>query len=149
MPMNDQTSKTVIHYFDDITEGMSAEYSKIIVEKDVISFAEVTGDKNPIHLDVDYAANSIFGQRVAHGMLVAGLISAVFGCNFPGTGWIYVNQLLQFKNPVFIGEKITVIVTANKLISRKQMVEFNIIVSVEEKTVITGVATLMSPRRPC
>jgi acyl dehydratase len=51
--MNDQTSKTVIHYFDDITEGMSAEYSKIIVEKDVISFAEVTGDKKPIHLDVD------------------------------------------------------------------------------------------------
>ena len=82
-------------------------------------------------------------------MLVAGLISAVFGCNFPGTGWIYVNQLLQFKNPVFIGEKVTVIVTAKKLISMKQMVEFDLIVSVEEKTVITGVATLMSPRRPC
>jgi 3-hydroxybutyryl-CoA dehydratase len=127
---------------------MSAESSKIIGEKDIIAFAEVTGDKNPIHLDAGYAAGSIFGQRIGHGMLVAGFISAVFGCNFPGTGWIYVSQSLQFRNPVFIGERVTAAVTAAKLIPRNQLVEFDIIAWVKKKKVITGVATLKSPTRP-
>ena len=136
-----------IRYFDEISEGMSAETSRIIGEKDIIAFAEVTGDKNPIHLDVEYAAGSIFGQRIGHGMLVAGLISAVFGCHFPGNGWVYVNQSLQFRNPVFIGERVTTKVTAKKLIFTKQLVEFDIVASVEKKKIITGVATLMSPKR--
>ena len=146
--MNNQTSKTGIRYFDEITEGMSAQVSEIILEKDVISFAELTGDKNPIHLDIEHAANSIFGQRVVHGMFVASLISAVFGCNFPGNGWIYVDQSLQFKQPVFIGEKISIIVIAKKLVASKQMVEFEIFAKVEEKNVITGEATLLAPERP-
>jgi 3-hydroxybutyryl-CoA dehydratase len=145
--MEEKIYRPVIRYFDEITEGMSAKVSKIISEKDVISFAEVTGDNNPIHLDFDYAADAIFGQRVVHGMLVAGCISAVFGCNFPGVGWIYVNQSLQFKKPVFIDEEIKIAVKVRKLIHKKQMVEFNITTKVEEKTVITGEATLMSPRR--
>jgi 3-hydroxybutyryl-CoA dehydratase len=134
-------------YFNDISKGMSGTDSKIISERDVVTFAEITGDRNPIHVDADYARDSIFGRRVSHGMLVAGLISAVFGCKFPGKGWIYVNQALQFQNPVFIGEMVTATVIAKKLISHKQMVEFDIIASVEEKCVVTGVATLMSPKR--
>ena len=147
MIKNDQKSIKGIRYFDEISEGMSAEISRIIGEEDIVAFAEVTGDKNPIHLDVEYAASSIFGQRICHGMLVAGLVSAVFGCHFPGNGWVYVNQSLQFRNPVFIGEEVTTTVTAKKLIYRKQLVEFDITASVEEKRIITGVATLMSPKR--
>ena len=139
---------SAIRYFDDISKGMSATVSNTINERDVVAFAEITGDKNPIHLDTDYARASIFGQRVSHGMLVAGLISAVFGCKFPGKGWIYVNQSLQFKNPVFIGEMVTTTVIAKKLIPKKQIVEFDIVASVEEKYVVTGVATLMAPKRP-
>ena len=139
---------SAIRYFDDISKGMSATVSNIINERDVVAFAEITGDKNPIHLDADYARASIFGQRVSHGMLVAGLISAVFGCKFPGKGWIYVNQSLQFKKPVFIGEMVTTTVIAKKLIPKKQIVEFDIVASVEEKYVVTGVATLMAPKRP-
>ena len=147
MTKNDQKSIKDIRYFDEISEGMSAEISRIICEKDIIAFADVTGDLNPIHLDVEYAAGSIFGQRIGHGMLVAGLISAVFGCHFPGNGWVYVNQSLQFRGPVFIGEEVTITVTVKKLIFRKQLVEFGIIASVEKKKIITGVATLMSPKR--
>ena len=135
-------------YYNDISKGMSATETKIISELDVATFAEITGDSNPIHIDADYARDSIFGQRVSHGMLVAGLISAVFGCKFPGKVCIYVNQSLQFQNPVFIGEMVTVTVIAKELISDKQMVEFDIIESVQEKYVVTGVATLMSPERP-
>ena len=105
-------------------------------------------DARFVHIDADYARDSIFGQRVSHGMLVAGLISAVFGCKFPGKGWIYINQSLQFQNPVFIRERLTTTVIAKKLIPHKQMVEFDIIVSVKEKCVVTGVATLMSPESP-
>ena len=147
MTKNDQKSIKGIRYFDEISEGMSAEISRIIGEEDIVAFAEVTGDKNPIRLDVEYAASSIFGQRICHGMLVAGLISAVFGCHFPGNGWVYVNQSLQFRGPVFIGEEVTITVTVKKLIFRKQLVEFGIIASVEKKKIITGVATLMSPKR--
>jgi 3-hydroxybutyryl-CoA dehydratase len=147
MTKNEQKSIKGIRYFDEISEGMSAKISRIIGEEDIVAFAEVTGDKNPIHLDVEYAASSIFGQRICHGMLVAGLISAVFGCHFPGNGWVYVNQSLQFRGPVFIGEEVTITVTVKKLIFRKQLVEFGIIASVEKKKIITGVATLMSPKR--
>jgi len=148
MTKANQESISGIRYFDDISKGMSATVSNTINERDVVAFAEITGDKNPIHLDTDYARASIFGQRVSHGMLVAGLISAVFGCKFPGKGWIYVNQSLQFKNPVFIGEMVTTTVIAKKLIPKKQIVEFDIVASVEEKYVVTGVATLMAPKRP-
>ena len=146
--MNDQSTAPVVRYFDEISEGMSGEFSKTVTEQDVTTFAEVTGDKNPIHLDADYAASSIFGQRIAHGMLAAGYISAVFGYNFPGPGWIYVNQTLQFKAPVFFGDTMTAVVTATKLIPKKQMIEFDTIVSVGDKVVVEGVATLMSPKRP-
>ena len=148
MTKANQEPRSNTRYFNDISKGMSATDTKIISERDVVTFAEITGDRNPIHIDADYARDSIFGQRVSHGMLVAGLISAVFGCKFPGKGWIYINQSLQFQNPVFIGERVTTTVIAKKLIPHKQMVEFDIIVSVKEKCVVTGVATLMSPESP-
>jgi 3-hydroxybutyryl-CoA dehydratase len=146
--MNDQSTAPSVRYFGEITQGMSGEFSKTISEEDVIKFADVTGDKNPIHLDEDYAATTIFGQRISHGMLVAGFISAVFGYNFPGPGWIYISQNLKFKAPVFLGDTATAVVTATNLIPEKQMIEFDTVVSVGDKVVIQGTATLMSPKRP-
>jgi 3-hydroxybutyryl-CoA dehydratase len=90
--------------------GQRASLSKIIREDDIELFAQVTGDVNPLHLDTEFAARSRFGQKVAHGLLTAGLISAVIGNKLPGPGTIYLNQTLNFRRPVFIGDKITAIV---------------------------------------
>ena len=81
-------------------------------------------------------------------MLVAGFISAVFGYNFPGPGWIYISQNLKFKAPVFLGDTATAVVTATNLIPEKQMIEFDTVALVGDKVVIQGTATLMSPKRP-
>jgi len=137
--------KPVIRYFDEINEGMSGEISKVVTEKDISAYADLTGDKNLLHIDADYAKGTIFGQRVTHGMLVAGFISAVFGSNFPGPGWIYVNQTLQFRAPVFIAEEVKVNVRVKKLITEKEMVEFGTVASVADRIAITGIATLKAP----
>lgn len=145
--MKNPENLLILRYFDEIKVGMSGELSKLVRNEDLITFANVTGDKNPIHLDPDYAATSIFGQRISHGMLVASFISATFGCNFPGPGWIYINQSLGFKAPVFIGDTATTIVTVSNLIPEKQMVEFDTVILVSNKIVVEGTATLLSPKR--
>jgi len=137
-----------VRYFDEITLGMSGEFKKIVKAEDIKRYAELTGDNNPIHLDADYAKTSIFGQRISHGMLVAGFISSVFGRNFPGPGWIYISQSLQFKAPVFIGDQTTAVVVVEKLIPKKQMVQFKTFVSVGGENVIAGTATLLAPKHP-
>ncbi len=137
-----------LRYFDDIAEGMTGEYSKTVTEEDVIAFAGISGDNNPVHLDEDYAKTSIFGQRISHGMLVAGFISAVFGRVFPGPGWIYVNQNLKFKAPVLLGDTVTTEVKAVKLIDGKDMVELETVCRVGDKVVIDGTATLLAPKKP-
>ena len=92
---------------DDLTLGASAELSKTIAARDVEMFAEVTGDRNPVHLDEAAAARSMFGGRVAHGMLSAGLISAVLAMRLPGPGTVYLGQTLRFTKPVRIGDTVT------------------------------------------
>jgi len=90
-----------------LTPGQKATLTKIITEADVQAFAEASGDKNPVHLDEAYAQTTRFGKRIAHGMLVAGLISAVLGTELPGPGTIYLGQELSFKAPVYIGDTVT------------------------------------------
>lgn len=87
--------------------GMKSEITKKITEEDIIKFSEVSEDKNPIHLNEEYAKKSIFKERIAHGMLSASLISAVLGNKLPGEGSIYLEQNLKFIKPVFIGDMIT------------------------------------------
>lgn len=87
--------------------GMKSEITKKITEEDIIKFSEVSEDKNPIHLNEEYAKRSIFKERIAHGMLSASLISAVLGNKLPGEGSIYLEQNLKFIKPVFIGDIIT------------------------------------------
>jgi 3-hydroxybutyryl-CoA dehydratase len=89
--------------------GDVAEFKKTISDSDVRTFADLTGDQNPLHLDEGYAATTRFGRRIVHGMLVAGLISAVLGQRLPGPGAVYLSQTLKFKAPAFIGDTITAI----------------------------------------
>ncbi|GAC1462477.1 MAG: MaoC family dehydratase [Chloroflexota bacterium] len=88
-------------------EGSTASFTKTITEADVVLFAGLTGDTNPLHIDAEYARQSRFGQRIAHGMLTAGLISTVIGTKLPGPGAIYMRQTLEFMAPVHIGDTVT------------------------------------------
>src|SRR6476661_3344361 len=91
----------------EISVGMSAEMSRTVTSEAIVAFAEATGDFNPVHVDEEAGKASLFGKRIAHGMLGAGLISAVLGMKLPGAGTIYLGQNLSFKKPVFIGDTIT------------------------------------------
>jgi len=93
--------------FEQLAIGQTAQISKTITESDIVLYAAISTDINPSHLDADYAASGPFGGRVAHGMLSAGLISAVLGNKLPGPGTIYLSQTLQFRHPVRIGDTVT------------------------------------------
>lgn len=95
----------------EFNEGDSASFSKTITEADVVLYAGISGDTNPLHLDAEYAATTRFGKRIAHGMLTTGLISAVIGTKLPGPGAIYVSQSLRFTAPVYLGDTITATAT--------------------------------------
>lgn len=133
--------------FEDLAVGMEASISKTVSEQDIITFAEVTGDKNPVHLDAAYAAKTMFKERIAHGMLSAGYISAVFGMELPGPGAIYVSQTLNFKGPVKIGDTVLAKVKVAELIPAKRRARFECQCSVAGKAVLEGEAVLMVPGR--
>lgn len=135
------------HYFDDVVEGMSGEFSKTVSDSDIRAFAEASGDVNPIHLDDAYAKSTMFGSRIAHGILTAGFISAAFGSVFPGPGWIYVDQSLKFRAPVRIGDTVIATVTVTGRIAEKRLVQFATTCTVNGKVVLDGTATLMAPKR--
>ena len=99
----------------ELAPGQSAQVSKTISETDVYLFAGITGDLNPAHINQQYAEETRFGGRIAHGMLSAGLISAVIGMQLPGPGTIYVKQDLKFLSPVRIGDTVTATVTVKEL----------------------------------
>ena len=125
--------------------GMKASTSKTITETDVILFAGVSTDINPVHLDEEAAKKGIFGKRVAHGILVSGLISAVLGNKLPGPGSIYMGQELRFLAPVFIGDTITAEVEITELIPEKSRIKLNTVCTNQDgKVVISGSALIMN-----
>ena len=136
------------YHFEDLEIGMEASFAKTVSEADIVSFAEVTGDKNPVHLDADYAAKSIFKGTIAHGMLTAGYISAVFGMQMPGPGAIYVSQTLNFRAPVRQGDRVVAKVRVMELYPAKRRARFECVCSVDGKAVLEGEAVLMVPSRP-
>ena len=91
--------------------GKVIEYKKTFTEDDVLDFAKISGDNNPIHLDKKYASESIFGQRVVHGILVTSMFSKIFGTIYPGIGGIYLSQFVKYLKPVFINEQVIAKVT--------------------------------------
>ena len=117
-------------------------------EADITAFAEISGDRNPVHLDAEYAATIIFKERIAHGMLSAAYISAVFGMKLPGPGSIYISQTLNFKAPVKIGDTVVTTVKLMELNPEKKRAKFETVCAVNGKPVLQGEAQLMIPTRP-
>lgn len=136
------------YYFEDLELGMEASFAKIVSEADIVGFAEVTGDKNPVHLDAEFAARTMFKQPIAHGMLTASYISAVFGMELPGPGAIYVSQTLNFKGPVRIGDEVVAKVKVAELFPAKRRARFDCVCTVNGKPVLDGEAILMVSARP-
>ncbi len=106
--------------WEDYEIGQSASFTKTITEKDVNQFAEITGDFNPIHVNEEYAKTQMFGQRVAHGALSSGLISAVLGTKLFGPGILYGGQTVKFLKPVFFGDSLTAIGTVKEKFTKKE-----------------------------
>jgi 3-hydroxybutyryl-CoA dehydratase len=134
-------------FLEELSVGQSAQRVRTVGEADIIAFAEVTGDTNPVHLDAGYAATTSFGQRIAHGMLSAGYISAVLGTTLPGPGAIYLSQTLKFKRPVKIGDEVTAEVTVTEINEAKAQVTLATVCKVGGKAVVDGEAVVMVPRK--
>ncbi len=135
-------------YLDEIQPGMTAETAKTITEADILLYAAVSTDTNPVHLNAEVAAASPFGQRIAHGMLSAGLISAVLGTRLPGPGTIYLGQTLRFRAPVKIGDTVTARVEVTAVDAAKKRATLKTECFVAGKLVIEGEAVVMPPARP-
>jgi 3-hydroxybutyryl-CoA dehydratase len=132
---------------EDIAVGMGAEIAKTITEADILLFSAVSTDTNAVHLDEEYGKTTMFGGRIAHGMLSASLLSAVLGTRLPGPGVIYVGQSLRFKAPVRIGDTVHARVTVKEVIAEKCRVVLDTVCTVAGKTVIEGEATVMTTSR--
>ena len=135
------------YFLEDLSVGMSASFSKTLTDADIVMFSGVSGDTNPVHLDEEYAKDTIFEGRISHGMLSAGFISAVLGTKLPGPGCIYISQNLRFKAPVRPSDTVTARVTITEIIPEKSRVILQTLCKVGETTVIDGEATVMVPTR--
>ena len=132
---------------EDLEIGMRRSLTKEITNRDIELFAEVSTDRNPVHLDDAYAQDTIFGGRIAHGMLTAGLISAVIGEQLPGHGSVYLGQSLKFMAPVRPGDMVTADVTVLSIEHAKRRVTLETIASVGKTVVLKGEALVLAPSR--
>ena len=135
-------------YFDELSLGMTETYRKEVKSSDVVGFAEITGDRNPIHLSEHFAAKTPFGSRIAHGLYTAGLISAVIGTRLPGPGAIYLSQTLNFRAPVRIGDIVEASVEVAELNPQGRRVRLVCRCMVGETLVLEGEALVKVPQRP-
>lgn len=134
-------------FFEDLSVGQKASFGKTITEADIVLFAAVTGDTNPMHLNAEYAKDSIFGERIAHGMLAAGLITKVMGTQLPGPGTIYLSQSLRFRKPVRIGDTVTATVEITALNAEKSRATLTTVCTVKGEPVLEGEALVAVPSR--
>ena len=132
---------------EDIEMGMTRYIRKIVTDKDIEQFAEISTDHNPVHLDDDYARDTIFEGRIAHGMLTAGLVSAVIGEQLPGHGSIYMSQNLKFLAPVRPGELVHAEVKVVDIVIDKRRVKLDCRCEVNGKNVLVGEAMVLAPSR--
>ena len=130
---------------DDVAVGMSASYSRTISDADIKSYAVLSGDNNPIHLIDEYASESRFGKRIAHGLMSAGYFSALFGTSLPGTGCVYVSQSLNFRRAVYIGDTVVATITVTSVDRERKRAIFDTVCKVRGKVVIDGVAEIYVP----
>jgi 3-hydroxybutyryl-CoA dehydratase len=126
--------------------GDTASLQKTVTEADVVGFAAISLDDNPVHLDEEYARTTRFGGRIAHGMLAASLVSAVLGTRLPGPGTIYLGQTLSFKGAVRIGDTITATVTVTKVREDKPIATLETVVTNQQgDVVLSGEAVVLAP----
>ncbi len=134
-------------WLEDLEIGMSRMLERKITQNDILLFSIVSGDQNPVHLDEEYAKQSIFGRRIAHGMLTASLISTVIAEQLPGHGTVYLSQTLKFIRPVLPGQLVKTTVLVTHIEYSNQRVTLDCKCKVDEKVVLEGEALVFAPRR--
>jgi len=127
--------------------GDAAEFTKVFSEEDVLLFAGITGDRNPVHTSKEFAEKTRFKKQIAHGLLTAGTISAAIGMKLPGPGCLYLSQTLEFKAPVFPGDEITARVEIVEVISQKRLRMKTSCFNQDKVLVIDGEAIIVPPRQ--
>ncbi len=134
-------------FLEDLAVGMTAVYAKTVTDADIVMFAGISGDTNPVHLDAQFADQTAFKGRIAHGMLAASFISTVLGTRLPGPGCIYLGQNLRFCAPVKIGDTVTARVTIKDVDPDSKRVAFETVCTVGDIVVVDGDALLLVSRR--
>ena len=138
---------TESYFIEDLKPGISASFGKTVTDADIVLFAGISGDTNPVHINQAYAEQTQFKGRIAHGMLSVGFISAVLGTKLPGPGSIYMSQTLRFKAPVKVGDTVTATCTVTEVIPEKRRAVLSTICKVGDTVVIEGEAMVMVPSR--
>jgi 3-hydroxybutyryl-CoA dehydratase len=142
-----KASQMAGYCIEDLRVGMTARYAKTVTEADIVLFAGISGDINPVHLNHEFASETIFEGRIAHGMLSAAFISTVIGTKLPGPGCIYLSQNLRFKAPVRSGDTVQAEATITELIPAKRRVAIKTQCLVGDTVVIDGDALMLVPSR--
>lgn len=132
---------------EQIEVGMQVSYSQTITDADVKAYAGLSGDNNPVHMSDEYAKDSKFKARIAHGLLSGGFFSALFGTRLPGPGCVYISQNLLFKAPVYLQDTVEAVVCVKAVNMRKRTVTFRTYCTVKDKLVIDGEAEIYVPKR--
>ncbi len=136
------------YYLEDLSVGMTSIFAKTVTEADIVLFAGISGDTNPVHINQLFAEGSMFKERIAHGMLSASFISTVVGTRLPGPGCIYINQNLRFRAPVKAGDTVVARATVKEILPERRRVVLATVCTVGETVVIDGEAVMMVANRP-
>ncbi|SDG81812.1 Acyl dehydratase [Pseudomonas flavescens] len=133
--------------YDSLAVGQTATYSRTVEERDILLFAAVSGDHNPVHLDAEYAATTLFRERIAHGMFSGALISAAVACTLPGPGTIYVGQQMSFQKPVRLGDTLTVRLEILEKLPKFRVRIATRVFNQNDELVVDGEAEIIAPRK--
>tara|TARA_Y100000385_G_scaffold272469_1_gene313344 strand:- start:2240 stop:2674 length:435 start_codon:yes stop_codon:yes gene_type:complete len=136
------------YYLEDLQLGMKSSTTSVITGKMIDTFAEITGDNNPIHVNSEFAATTQFGQRIAHGALSASFISAVLGNDLPGPGAVFVELNLRFRKPAFIGDVVTAVAEVSEINLRTGRIKMKCYCEVDGKKICRGDAGVFVSKRP-
>jgi 3-hydroxybutyryl-CoA dehydratase len=131
--------------FDKLEVGMEASITRTIETQDVKTFAELSGDTNPVHTDPEFAAKTQFQQPIVHGLHSATFFSAIFGTLLPGPGSVYISQSLQFKRPIYVGDTVTATVSIQSIDPEKRRIFFRTICRARQRVMINGEAEIYMP----
>nr|WP_312508659.1 MaoC family dehydratase [Pseudomonas luteola] len=133
--------------YEALEVGQKASVSRTIEERDLLLFAEVSGDRNPVHLDAEYAAKSVFREQIAHGMLSGALISAAIACELPGPGSIYLGQTLSFNKPVKLGDTLKVEIEVLEKLPKNRVRLATRVFNQNDEQVVGGEAEVLAPKK--